>query len=77
MEKVLASQAITVPDVRRLTSHLIKENFVFYMVEEMSLRPNTINGRVRSVRALIKFLHREGYITRDFGSDIPLIKGRR
>jgi integrase/recombinase XerD len=77
LEKVLAAQGITVPDVRSLTPHLIKEHFLFYMAEEMGLRPNTINGRVRSVRALIKFLHREGYIARDFGADIPLIKGEK
>jgi len=47
------------------------------MFEEVGLKPNTINGRVRSVRVLVKFLYGQGYIDKDFGADIPLIKVRR
>lgn len=74
-EKVLAKQGIEISDVGSLTAKMVKENFVFYMSEEMGLMANTINGRVRSVRALLKFLHGEGHIAKNFGADIPMIKG--
>ena len=77
LEKVLAKQTMEISDVRSLTAKMVKENFVFYMFEDMGLMSNTINGRVRSVRALLKFLHREGHISKDFGADIPMIKGEK
>lgn len=77
LEKVLAKQAIEISDVQGLTARMVKENFVFFMFEDMRLMSNTINGRVRSVRALLKFLHREGHISTDFGADIPMIKGEK
>ncbi len=77
LEKVLAAQGIQISDVRTLTAKMVKEHFVFYMSEEMELMPNTINGRVRSVRALLKYLHGEGHIAKDFGADIPMIKGEK
>ena len=66
-EKVLAKQNIAVEDVTQLTPTFIRHKFAFYMLEEMGLKPNTINGRIRSVRAMIKFLVREGYLPNDFG----------
>lgn len=77
LEKVLAAQNIEVKDVCQLNVKMLKEHFVFYMVEDMGLKANTVNGRVRSARALIKFLHKEGYISSDFGADVPLVKGEK
>lgn len=77
LEKVLGRQGIQVDDVRHLTSRVFKDHFVIYMFDEMNLKPNTINGRVRSVRALIRFLYEQGYVKRDFSADIPLTKGEK
>jgi integrase/recombinase XerD len=77
VEKALVKQKIDVSDVRCLTAPMMKEHVVFYMFEEMELKPNTINGRVRSVRALTKLLFGEGHIDRDFGADIPFIKSEK
>ncbi|QSO46641.1 hypothetical protein [Alicyclobacillus mengziensis] len=68
VEKALVRQDIDVCDVSSFTVALLKEHVVFYMFEEMHLKPNTINGRVRSVRALLKFFHHEGHIQTNFGA---------
>ena len=77
LEKVLAKQDIVIIDCRDLTTPFLKDNFIFYMLDVMKLKTNTINGRIRSVRKLIQFLHREGYLKRDYGTDMPLLKGER
>jgi integrase/recombinase XerD len=77
VEKALVRQEVDVSDVHSLTAPIMKEHVVFYMFEEMGLKPNTINGRIRSLRALLKFLHSNGYFDKDFGADIPFIKGEK
>ena len=77
LEKVLGSQGIVVNNCRDLTVPFLKEHFVFYMLEEMGLKTNTINGRIRSVRGLIQFLSREGYLDRDYSADLPVLKGEK
>ena len=47
------------------------------MLEELGLKVNTINGRIRSVRGLIQFLHREGYLSRDYSADLPVLKAEK
>ena len=44
LEKVLCMQGVTIEDCRKLTVSLLKEHFVFYMLEELGLKVNTING---------------------------------
>ena len=77
LEKILAKQGIVIQDGRDLTSALLKDHFVFYMLDTLHLKANTINGRVRSVRKLLQFMHREGMIRRDDSADVPLIKGEQ
>ncbi len=77
LEKVLGMQDIVVEDCRKLTVPFLKERFVFYMLEDLGLKVNTINGRIRSVRALIQFLHRENYLPRDYSTDLPVLKAEK
>ncbi|KYP81659.1 tyrosine-type recombinase/integrase [Ferroacidibacillus organovorans] len=77
LEKVLEKQGIVVQDMRELTMPLLKNNFVFYMRDTMHLKTNTINGRVRTVRALLHFVYEQGYVARDPGADVPLLRPER
>ncbi len=77
LEKVLGLQGIVVTDCRDLTVNFLKEHFVFYMLENIGLKTNTINGRIRSVRAMIQFLFREKYLERDYSVDLPVLKGEK
>ncbi len=77
LEKVLGMQGVTIEDCRKLTVSFLKEHFVFYMLEELGLKVNTINGRIRSVRGLIQFLHRESYLPRDYSADLPVLKAEK
>lgn len=77
LEKVLEKQGIVVQDMRELTMPLLKNNFVFYMRDTMHLKTNTINGRVRTVRAVLHFAYEQGYVARDFGADVPLLRPER
>lgn len=47
-------EEMTVPEERMIT-----------MLEELGLKVNTVNGRIRSVRGLNQFLHRENHLPRD------------
>ena len=77
LEKVLGMQGIVVKDCRDLTVKFLREHFVFYMLEELGLKVNTINGRIRSVRGLIQFLFREGYLLKDYSADLAVLKGEK
>lgn len=74
LEKVLQRQDITVDDVNILNPRFVKDHFLYYMLEEMGLKVNTINGRMRSMRKLVQFLSEESYLRHDFSSDLPLLK---
>lgn len=67
LEKLLRKQGIEIDDVRDLTSRMIRDKFVYYMLDDMQLKPTTVNTRIRGVRAFTKFLHREGYIAKNIG----------
>ncbi len=77
LEKVLGMQGMVIEDCRKLTVSFLKDHFVFYMLEELGLKVNTINGRIRSVRGLIQFLHRESYLPRDYSADLPVLKAEK
>ncbi len=77
LEKVLTKQGIMVDDCRNLTVPFLKERFIFYMLEELGLKVNTINGRIRSVRGLIQFLFSEHYLTKDYRGDLPVLKAEK
>ena len=74
-EKVLAKQQILILDCWDLTARLLKNHFVFYMRDDLGLKTNPINGWVRTVRALIHFLFKEGYLEQDISTDIPILRG--
>lgn len=77
LEKVLGMQGLVIDDCRKLTVSFLKDHFVLYMLEELGLKVNTINGRIRSVRGLIQFLHRENYLPRDYSADLPVLKAEK
>lgn len=77
LEKVLVMQGLVIEDCRKLTVPFLKDHFVFYMLEELGLKVNTINGRIRSVRGLIQFLHRENHLPRDYSADLPVLKAEK
>lgn len=77
LEKVLVMQGLVIEDCRKLTVPFLKDHFVFYMLEELGLKVNTINGRIRSVRGLIQFLHREKYLPSDYSADWPVLKAEK
>jgi integrase/recombinase XerD len=77
LEKVLGMQSLVIDDCRKLTVPFLKDHFVFYMLEDLGLKVNTINGRIRSVRGLIQFLHRENYLPRDYSADLPVLKAEK
>jgi len=43
----------------------------------MGLKVNTINGCMRSMRKLVQFLSKEGYLRNDFSGELPLLKGEK
>lgn len=77
LQRVLAKQDIVVDDCCGLTTRFLKDHFIFYMKEELCLKPNTVNGRVRTVRKLIHFLHEEGYLGSDYSASIPLVRAEK
>ncbi|QSO46759.1 tyrosine-type recombinase/integrase [Alicyclobacillus mengziensis] len=75
LARILALQGKVILDCRELTASLLKHHYLYYMMDDLHLKPNTINGRIRTVRQLIAFLHQEGYLLRDYGVDVPMVKG--
>lgn len=77
LEKILRRQNIEVLDVRQLTPRLIRDKFIYYMLDDMDLKPTTVNTRIRGIRAFTKFLHREGFIAKNIGVDLHLVRQER
>jgi integrase/recombinase XerD len=73
-EKILGRQGIVVGDVAKLSASYVKSRYVYYMVEDMGLKPNTVNGRIRTLKAFAAYLVQEGHIQADFAVDLKLIR---
>lgn len=48
--------------------------YIFYMHQEKEFKPCTINIRLRTLKAYLKWLFREGYIDEDIATRIKLVK---
>jgi len=73
-QKTLAKQNVTVRPLE-LTIELIKNNFILYMVER-GYKPNTINGRIKSLRKFSNFLYEEGYLKINPAPQLKKVKGK-
>lgn len=61
----------------QITSKMLKENYILYMLETLKLSPVTVNGRIRSCKALFEFLFTEGYLTYNPAKQLSLLKTRQ
>ena len=77
LERILRLQGIEIRDVRHLNTRLLKDHFVYYMLDEMKLKPTTVNDRIRGVRSFTKFLTAEGYLQTNIGLEIRLVREER
>lgn len=57
----------------KITEEILQNCFVVSQLKK-GLKPNTINGRIRSFRALFKFLYDKGYIKTNPAKNIKLLK---
>jgi integrase/recombinase XerD len=56
-----------------ITADLLRE-YLSYMIHERGLKPMTVNLRVRTLRAFMRFCYKEAYIDRPIYEDIKPIK---
>ncbi|WP_353654956.1 tyrosine-type recombinase/integrase [Clostridium sp. CCUG 7971] len=49
-------------------------SYIYYMTQEKQYKPCTINIRLRTLRAYLKWLYKENYLSEDFSSRIKLVK---
>ena len=49
-------------------------SYLYYMVQEKEYKPCTINIRLRTMRAYLKWLYKEGYLNDDLSSRLKLVK---
>ncbi|PLR94832.1 tyrosine-type recombinase/integrase [Bacillus sp. T33-2] len=56
-----------------VTIHLLRE-YMSYMIHEKGLKPMTVNLRVRTLRAFMRFCYTEGYIQEPFHEKFKPIK---
>lgn len=77
LEKILGLQGIQIQDVRDLTTRLLKDHFVYYMLDTMKLKPTTVNDRIRGIRSFTKFLTAEGYLPVNIGLELRLVREER
>lgn len=77
LERILGMQGIEIRDVRQLTTRLLKDHFVYYMLDDMQLKPTTVNDRIRGVRSFTKFLAAEGYLPTNIGLELRQVREER
>lgn len=61
----------------QITPQILKEKYILYMLETLTLSPVTVNGRIRSCRAFFEFLHEEGHIAQNPAKSILPLKSRK
>ncbi|MTI83912.1 MAG: integrase [Firmicutes bacterium] len=75
MLKILEKQGIIIKIPAKLTKDMIKQNLILYMVSK-NYKPNTINGRIKTLRKYITFLSQEDYIETNFASTLKKVRGK-
>lgn len=58
-------------------TRMLKDHFVYYMLDDMELKPTTVNTRIHGVRSFTKFLHTGDYIPTDIGLDPHIVRQER
>ncbi|MGG4142992.1 tyrosine-type recombinase/integrase [Paenibacillus algorifonticola] len=64
-------------DPAAITYRVLKENVIFYLMEEEELKPTTINCLLRAVRALFNYLVKEEFLPESPFKKISLVKVKR
>lgn len=71
-EKFCYEQERTIP-VRRVDSDLLR-SYLHYLIYEKEYKPSTVNIRLRTQRAYLKWLFKEDYVPKDLSTKIKLVK---
>lgn len=76
VKKILDEQDIDFVPIR-ITTQIVKENIILYMLEAKKLKDVSVNTRLRALRAFFNFLYKESYIYTNPFDDVKLIKQKR
>ena len=80
-ELMTAKKLLTQQEVEamphRITPQIIEENLIYYMIEDMQLKPNTVNTRLRAIRAFFNFLYKKRHIPLNPMRDSQLLRTKK